>query len=76
MWTFAVSAVPGCCQRGGGDNYAGSGSGSVEVVQPSVEAPYSWGRALVAEMDKLWSDHWIRQALVISLAVIKGNEAL
>jgi hypothetical protein len=53
-----------------------SGSGAVVVVQHAAQALAALDLTCVAEMARLWADELVRQALMIALAVIVGDEVL
>src|ERR1019366_6384747 len=53
-----------------------SGGGAVVVVQHAAQALAALDLTRVAEMAGLWADQLVRQALVIALAVIVGDEIL
>ena len=53
-----------------------SGSGAVVVVQHAAQALAPLDLTCVAEMARLWADELVRQALMMALAVIVGDEVL
>ena len=55
---------------------SGSGRGAIVVVQQAAQALAPLDLACVVQMAHLWTDELVRQALMISLSMIMGDEIL
>jgi hypothetical protein len=53
---------------------SGSGRGAIVVVQHAAQALAPLDLACIVEVARLWADELVRQALMIALGVIMGNE--
>lgn len=51
----------------------GSGGGAVVVVQHAAQALAALGLTCVAEIARLWADELVRQALMMTLAAMRGS---
>jgi hypothetical protein len=55
---------------------SGSGSGAIVVVQHAAQTLAPLDLACVIEVARLWADELVRQALMIALGMIMGDEVL
>ena len=62
--------------RGHGPTFTNSGRGAVVVVQHAAQTLAPLDLTWVIEVVRFWADELVRQALMVALSVIMGDEIL